>query len=176
MKIIDNKISILKEIIGSDYKTLKRKLAIYNIMNNTDYSLCDFGVTEKKSKNNIIEFYFYGKKINDSFTNKKFFTYIGSFHRANKWLDKRLESVKCVKKTNYEYVWETIYDNKLTIMVANNIFYKDNVDTQLSNHIINEFVDNNLIYNSTEAIYICKNYIFNKYGDCKEYYLKQEKD
>jgi hypothetical protein len=162
-------IKILKEIVGSDYTILKRKLTIYNITNNTDYKLSDLGITEYENKStNEVDFYFYGTKMDDSFSKKSFFGCVGNWRRANIWLDKRLENAVCVPKPEFDTdIWETIHDASVnpTEKIAENIYTKNSVNMRISNKLLNEFVEKNIVYNAVEASLICRQYLVDRFGD-----------
>ena len=160
------KIRVLKEIIGSDYTIIKRKLSIYNLTNGTDYVLSDFGLIEYSVSNiSDTDFYFYGTRMGETFTNKQFFTYIGRWKRATRWLDEYLGECVCSEKPLHKSdTWETIHDSEGS-MIAYNHWNNERIQMRIENRIINNFMRNNIYYDSTESSLICKTYLIEKFGD-----------
>ena len=166
MKKINIKIRILKEIIGSDYTIMKRRLSIYNLTNDTDYVLSDYGLKEYTDSDiEETDFYFYGTRMDEKFTNKQFFTYIGRWKRSTYWLDNYLGECECSQKPLFESnTWETIHDSEGS-MIAYNHWSNERIQMKIENRLINHFMRNNEHYDSTEATLICKTYLIEKFGD-----------
>lgn len=170
------KIRILKEIVGYDYTTIKRKLSIYNLTNGTNYALTDLGVIKHRDK-----YYFYGTNI-EKLQKYNFFQSIGRWKRAMKYLENMFETfiLDLNPYNKHDEVTEVIYANKPHVKKNGDIVVKnyrkyDDMDkeitqTAISDDLIYKFREDNLSYSSTEAEIIFRHFLKEKYDGvfCKD--------
>jgi hypothetical protein len=167
--MIGIKIRILKEIVGYDYMTIKRKLSIYNLTNGTNYALKDLGLVEHRGN-----YYFYGTDI-EKLQRYNFFQSVGKWKRALNYLDNMFETFILEEKKYEEYdgVKEILYSNKLYVKKKGDILVKnytkidnmgnETIQTAISDELIYKFREDNLSYSSPEAELIFRHFLKGKY-------------
>jgi len=163
------KIRILKEIVGYDYTTIKRKLSIYNLTNNTTYTLKDLGLIEHREN-----LYFYGTNI-EKLKKYNFFQTIGKWKRALKYLDNMFETfiLDEMPYKEHDVIHEILYSNKLYVEKKGDIVVKnyrkivkgkfDSIQTAISDSLIIEFCKDNVWYSMSEAELIFRLFLKDRY-------------
>lgn len=167
------KIRILKEIVGYDYATIKRKLSIYNLTNGTNYTLEDLGIIKHKQNN-----YFYGTDIRN-LQKYNFFQSIVKWGKALKYLDNMFESF-ILDLNGHDDITEVIYANKSHAKGSGDIVVKNyrKIDdmgneiilTAISDDLIYKFREDNLSYSSSESVVILRYFLRERYDGifCKD--------